>query len=124
MNAPSLYVIISTILSILSLGIVVWMFISGKRLYSAYIMKILIVFFILSPCLAQEDNITIVDGRPLIVDIPDGVKVADNVIKAGVDYLIEDDLWRQSAYQFLYGNISMGASVNLTNLVNKTNITA
>jgi hypothetical protein len=125
MNTLSLYVIISTILSILSLGIVVWMFISGKRLYSAYIMKILIVFLIvISPCIAQERNDTVLVDRPLVIGIPDGVKAADNAIKSGVDYLIEDDLWRQSAYEFLYGDMSVGANVNLTNLVDKTNISA
>jgi len=54
MSTSGSYIIVSTFLSLLSLGIILWMFISGKKLYSSYIMKILIIFFI-SPF--QEDPI-------------------------------------------------------------------
>ena len=76
----------------------------------------------LSPCFAQEDNIIVVDDRPLVINIPEGVKALDNMVKAGVDYFTEDDLWRQSAYEFLYGDMNVGA--NKTNMINNTNMSA
>jgi len=115
-------VVINIILSLISIIVIIYAFISGKRLHS-FVMKALIVSVLLSTCVAQENDSFVGDTRPLV--LPDGflkgTKVIESDMKEIIDYFTEDDLWRQSVYEFLYGDASVGANANLTN---NTNLTA
>lgn len=115
---------ISTILLLISLGVVIYAFISGKKLYS-FMMKILITFIILSSCVAQEESTNesfIFEQRPFVVPegIIDGTKVLENEVRLTIDYITDDDLWRQSAYWFLYGDANVSAKGNIINETNNT----
>jgi hypothetical protein len=111
-----LYLTTTFVLSALALLLVVWAFFTGKKLYHVYILKILILFLIVPfACVAQEEDIFVVESRPLVIDIPDGVRALDNGIKMGINYLSDDEKWRLGIYSFLYGS---------TNLTNMTNISA
>jgi uncharacterized membrane protein YoaK (UPF0700 family) len=117
--------VISTILLFISLIVVIYACISGKKIYS-FMMKVLIIFIILLPCVAQED--TAVDSRPIILPevFVEGTEVLEEDVREVVDYVFEDGMWRQSAHWFLYGdmNVSMNESTNLLNETNLTNLTA
>jgi hypothetical protein len=112
------FLVINLVLSCIALGLIIYIFLSGKKLYYSMI-KILIIFFIISfICVAQEDNITVEEDRPFVPSegIIDGAKILENETKVIVDYISEDDLWRQSAYWFLYGDMSLANNTNNTNL--------
>jgi hypothetical protein len=112
-----LYLTTTFVLSALALLLVVWAFFTGKKLYHVYILKILILFLIVPlACVAQEEDIFVVDSRPLVIDIPDAVKSLDNGIKMGIDYLSEDEVWRLGIYNFLYGDMSFANETNSTNI--------
>lgn len=115
-----LYLTVTFILSALAILLVIWAFFTGKKLYSVHIMKIFIVFILLSTCTAQdelEDDFVITDDKPIVLPegIIDGTKILEDNAKKVIDYAFEDNAWRQSAYWFLYGDI---------NLTNETNLTA
>jgi hypothetical protein len=92
-------------LSAIALSLVIWAFFTGRKLYNVHIVRILIVFLFVSPTFAQEDNITVIGDKPIAFPegIVEGTEILNNEMKVVVDYLFEDEMWRQSAYMFLYG---------------------
>ena len=98
-------------LSAAALILVIWAFLTGRRLYNIHIIKIIIIFCLFSPVFAQEeeeeeDNITVIGDKP--ITSPDGIiegtELLNKEARIMVDYLFEDEMWRQSAYMFLYGS--------------------
>ena len=99
------YSLIIFSLSAFALLLVIWAFFTGRKLYHVHIVKILIIFCLISPAFSQEDNVTVIGDKPIAVPegIVEGTTLLNNEMRVVVDYLFEDEMWRQSAYMFLYG---------------------
>jgi len=103
-----IYSIIIFGLSSIALILVIWAFLTGRKLYNVHFVRILIIFCLFSPVFAQEEeeDITVIGDKPIISSdgIIEGTEILNNEARIVVDYLFEDDMWRQSAYMFLYGS--------------------